>query len=150
MTQFSAISRAPTACIFGASNTVKHVWSDFHRALRGVPPNIVHGMMAAAALCVLVPALALATGLRSQQWHVSVAPSLPAEVAVPEPLRGRCAGCGVVETIRELPEANGAPAGFEFTVRLHDGSLRTTTSPGLASWRVGDHIILIGGDDARL
>jgi hypothetical protein len=121
----------------------RHGWNDFVRAVRSVPPTILHGMLAAAVLCVLLPAFALA--LQPAARHVRVVPPLPAEV-VPEPPRSRCPGCGVVAAIRPLSALAGVPAGFEFTVRLRDGTLRTSTTPGQGSWRVGDGIILIGGD----
>ena len=121
----------------------RHGWNDLLRAVRGVPPSILHGMLAASVLCVLVPAFLQA--LQPAAWHVRVATPLPAE-AEPVPPRNRCPGCGVVAGIRPLAAAAGAPASFEFTVRLRDGTLRTSTTSVQGSWRVGDGIILIGGD----
>lgn len=120
----------------------RHGWHDFLRAVRSVPPTILHGMLAAAVLCVLVPAFVQA--LQPATRVVRVAAPLPAEVA-PEPPRSRCPGCGVVEAIRPLSTVAGTPDSFEFTVRLRDGSLRTSTTQGQGSWRVGDRIILMGG-----
>ena len=124
----------------------RHGWNDFLRAVRKVPPTILHGMLAAAVLCVLVPAFVRA--LQPATRSVRVAAPLPAEVA-PEPPRSRCPGCGVVEAIRPLSTVAGTPDSFEFTVRLRDGSLRTSTTQGRGSWRVGDSIILMGGDADR-
>lgn len=54
--------------------------------------------------------------------------------------RGRCATCGVVVGIRELQ-----PSGFEFTVRLRDGSMRISTAASRGTWHIGDAIMLMGG-----
>src|SRR5689334_15732784 len=124
----------------------RHGWSDFARAARGVPPSVLQGMMAAAVLCVLAPALVHA--LHPAAWSAApprVAAPLPA-LDLPDPPRTRCPGCGVVESIRPLPATDGVADGYEFTVRLRDGSLRTSTTTGRASWRVGDRILLLGGD----
>lgn len=126
-----------------ATSSAQHGWGDFLRSVRRLPPAIVPGLMVAAVLCVLGPALA--TALQPAAGPLQVAAPLPAAV-VPEPPRSRCPGCGVVEAIRPLPPVGGVPAGFEFTVRLRDGSIRTSTTPSPTSWRVGDRIILIGGD----
>lgn len=124
-----------------------HGWNDFLRALRSVPPTILHGMLAAAVLCVLVPAFVLA--LQPATRVVRVAVPLPAE-APPEPPRSRCPGCGVVEAIRPLSTVAGASGTFEFTVRLRDGSLRISIAQGQGSWRVGDRVILMGGGADRV
>jgi len=61
--------------------------------------------------------------------------------------RGRspCDGCGVVESVRRLEPVGEQPAAYEFTVRLRDGSIRTSSSANTARWRAGDRIMLIGG-----
>lgn len=133
----------PTASTPNGSDGASHGWGDFLRSVRRVPPAIVPGFMAAAVLCALVPMLA--TVLQPAARPVQVAAPLPAAVA-PEPPRIRCPGCGVVEAIRPLPPVGGVPAGYEFTVRLRDGSIRTSLMSGQTSWRVGDRIILLGGD----
>jgi hypothetical protein len=53
---------------------------------------------------------------------------------------------GVVEIIRKFEASGAVPAGYEFTVRLRDGSTRVSSDASAASWRVGDSIMLIGGD----
>jgi hypothetical protein len=126
-----------------------HGWTGFRRAVRAVPPPILHGMMAAAVLCVLAPALVHALHPAALfAAPLRVAAPLPA-IDLPEPPRTRCSGCGVVEGIRPLPPIEGEPAGYEFTIRLRDGSVRTSTSTGKASWHVGDRILLLGGSDAQ-
>lgn len=59
--------------------------------------------------------------------------------------RWSCGGCGVVESVRLLERTGDEPAAYEFTVRLRDGSTRTSTIANTARWRAGDRILLIGG-----
>lgn len=59
--------------------------------------------------------------------------------------RTRCNTCGVVETIRRVEHGGSLPASFEFTVRLRDGSVRTSSTASASKWRSGDRIMLIGG-----
>src|SRR6185369_1970864 len=59
--------------------------------------------------------------------------------------RARCASCGVVQAIRRVDAAGDAPASYEFTVRLRDGSIRLISDASQAKWRAGDNIMLIGG-----
>jgi len=58
--------------------------------------------------------------------------------------RFRCDFCGTVQAVRRIEPGGGAPATFEFTVRLRDGSLRTSSNSTAGSWRAGDRIMLIG------
>ncbi|MBK6007386.1 hypothetical protein JJB11_14890 [Ramlibacter ginsenosidimutans] len=121
----------------------RHGWSNFSRAVHAVPPSVLQGLMAAALLCVLLPVIAKA--LHPASWFAA-----PQRVAAPlaeaaDLPRSHCERCGVVMGIRALDLVAGAPASYEFTVRLHDGSLRTSTTAGKASWRVGDNILLVGG-----
>lgn len=51
---------------------------------------------------------------------------------------------GVVEMIRKFEAVGALPAGYEFTVRLRDGSTRVSSDASAARWRVGDSIMLIG------
>jgi hypothetical protein len=123
----------------------RHGWSDFKRAARAVPSFVLPGMMAAALLCVLLPAIAKA--LHPAAWFAAPQPVavLPAPAETVDATRSHCERCGVVLGIRALDLVAGAPASYEFTVRLHDGSMRTSNSVGKASWRVGDNILLVGG-----
>lgn len=54
--------------------------------------------------------------------------------------RGRCATCGVVVGIRD-----SQPSGFEFTVRLRDGSMRLSPAASRGTWHIGDAVMLMGG-----
>ncbi|HSW17547.1 MAG TPA: hypothetical protein VLJ86_10000 [Ramlibacter sp.] len=121
--------------------------SDFRQALRRVPGPLLHAMMACAVLLALAP-----QALRLLQTDASTlaTPGAPATAERAQPAsRTRCQGCGVVEGLRLVPAAADVPETYEFTVRLHDGSLRTSVVAGKSSWRVGDRIILMGGDAAR-
>jgi hypothetical protein len=53
-------------------------------------------------------------------------------------------GWGVVEAIRRVEHGGTVPASFEFTVRMRDGTTRTSSSATVSSWRSGDRIMLIG------
>jgi hypothetical protein len=63
--------------------------------------------------------------------------------------RLRCDTCGVISAIRAVPGSDGTPAGYEFSVRLADGSIRVTPSLAQNDWRVGDRIRLMGGAGSR-
>jgi hypothetical protein len=55
---------------------------------------------------------------------------------------------GVVEAIRRIEHGGTAPATFEFTVRLRDGSTRISSTASAFKWRSGDRIMLMGGATA--
>ncbi|HSI54604.1 MAG: hypothetical protein ACAH21_08915 [Ramlibacter sp.] len=55
------------------------------------------------------------------------------------------AAVGVVQAIRRVEHGEGEAASFEFTVRLRDGTTRTSHSASADKWRSGDRIMLIGG-----
>jgi hypothetical protein len=135
------------ALTFGQQTEERQGWSDVVRAVRRVPPRILQAIAAAAVLGLL--AWAVVQAMRPAAW---VAPASRAAAAPasdqPDPPRTRCGNCGVVESIRPLPPVQGVPAGYEFTVRLRDGSVRTSTTTGKASWHVGDRILLLGGEAA--
>ena len=61
-------------------------------------------------------------------------------------VKSGCQSCGVVENIRRVAVAGSTPAVYEFTIRLRDGSTRVSNDASAAMWRVGDSIMLIGGD----
>jgi hypothetical protein len=78
----------------------------------------------------------------------------PPEVAVVQPAaapadraqsRRRCDSCGRIQSIRRIEATAAAPASFEFTVRLYDGTVRTNSSVTAGNWHPGDLIILLGG-----
>lgn len=81
--------------------------------------------------------------------HEAVA--LPAATTAAERSRARrrCGGCGWVRDIRRVEATDTTPVSFEFTVRLYDGSVRTSSSPDAGRWRVGDRITLLGGEESN-
>lgn len=64
--------------------------------------------------------------------------------------RATCPGCGVVEVIRRFEAVGALPAGYEFTVRLRDGSTRISSDASAAKWRIGDSVMLIGSAKALI
>jgi hypothetical protein len=78
---------------------------------------------------------------------VVAAPTAAEEGAAPR-VRRRCDTCGIVQTVHRIEHGGGTPASFEFTVRLRDGSTRTSTTASAGNWRAGDRIMLIGGAPA--
>lgn len=102
---------------------------------------------AALVFCSVATANVPDTWLRGTQDLPLESVKLPqaADEAVAPRARARCSTCGVVEAIRRIEHGGSTPASFEFTVRLRDGSTRTSTSDSAANWRRGDRIMLIGG-----
>jgi hypothetical protein len=76
------------------------------------------------------------------------APAPTADAGNARARRSRCATCGVIQAIRRIEAVGDLPAAFEFTVRLHDGSTRISSSATQDKWRSGDRIMLIGGINA--
>lgn len=93
---------------------------------------------------------------------VAVAPRVGSEARP----KGRCAECGVVVSMREIdvhdegaghPASGGAAAAsqdelrvtsarrYEMTIRMADRSTRVINHASPASWRPGEHVIVIGG-----
>lgn len=101
---------------------------------------------AALVFCSVATASVPDAWLRDAQEPPAEAAAMPAPAENVAPrARVRCATCGVVEAIRRIEHGGGVPASFEFTVRLRDGSTRTSTTDSAANWRSGDPIMLIGG-----
>jgi hypothetical protein len=119
-------------------------WSNFRQAVRCVPLAVLHGIMAAAVLCVLGQAAAMALLAPSPPDLAAVHVQADAPSAT-QHRRARCEGCGTVEAIRAVDGVEDQPATYELTVRLKDGSIRTSISATAAQWRVGDRIIVMGG-----
>lgn len=135
------MSNALTLCFSAGA-----VLTDFRKALRCVPPAVLQGVMAAAVLCALAPGAINAMQRPQVDAGVRAASAAPRDTSSLG-LRTRCAGCGFVESIRHVEAAGLAPAAYEFTVRMRDGSLRTSSDSSAAKWLVGDRIILVGGTE---
>lgn len=115
-----------------------------------------HSIVAAARARPLAVAAVAAALVSCALWFSPGAPApaagalVPLRSAGPAPdarpdergdvRRGRCASCGFVVGIRELQ-----PTGFEFTVRLRDGSTRISKAASRGTWHIGDAVMLMGG-----
>jgi hypothetical protein len=110
---------------------------------RRVPASVLQGLMAVALLGMLgsgsINAMPAAAAAATDIGAVS-APETPAPLAA-----NRCPGCGQVVSIRHIEAADSVPAAYEFTVRMRDGSVRTSSDTSAGNWIVGDRIILVGG-----
>ena len=121
--------------------------SFFRRAVLTDFRKVLQGVMAAAVLCALAPGAINA--MQDAQVEVAVkAASASSPEASARGVRTRCAGCGFVESIRHVEAAGLVPAAYEFTVRMRDGSVRTSSDSSAGKWLVGDRIILVGGTKA--
>lgn len=104
-------------------------------------PLALAAMAAALVSCALwfsagppAPAAGALVPLRSAEPAPEAQPGERGDVR-----RGRCASCGFVVGIRELQ-----PTGFEFTVRLRDGSVRISRAASRGTWYIGDPVMLMG------
>jgi len=59
--------------------------------------------------------------------------------------RRRCKDCGRIVSIQRVEATDTALTSYEFTVRMRDGSLRTSEWATPGKWRVGDRIMMLGG-----
>ena len=59
--------------------------------------------------------------------------------------QANCSGCGIVESIARIEGGSKLAPTFLFTVRLRDGTRRTSVGTEAGGWRKGDPIMLIGG-----
>ena len=109
-----------------------------------LPPLIVAFLVLCAVVCVSASVIALwPRGTPELVARVAIPP-----LAVPAKEPARCDGCGTIETITRLGD-HAEPATYEFTVRMRNGSARRSSEWPRGHWREGDHVILIGGPDAR-
>jgi hypothetical protein len=119
-------------------------WPDIGQALRRVPRSVVRGALVAGVLGILALFGAVAFIAPSAQVSPAVHTPSAGELGT-VPARPQCDGCGVVEGIKLVQGVDNGPATFAFSVRMKDGSLRDSVTATAGSWRVGDHIILMGG-----
>lgn len=133
-----------------------------HRGLAGAIRAMPHWAFALVVVAVASSTVAMANvpaswlggaageALEGQEALIqaAVAPA-PAQTTDPAKAararRTRCATCGVIQAIRRIEPVGDLPAAFEFTVRLHDGSMRISSSATRDKWRSGDRIMFIGG-----
>jgi hypothetical protein len=99
-----------------------------------------------AATCVLgIPATSAAPRAPSPPEAAALAPAAIATPAEKPRVRRRCSTCGHLLAIRHIEATKTTPASFEFSIRMSDGSLRTSSAADAGSWKAGDRILLIGG-----
>lgn len=102
-----------------------------------------------ALLVVGLPATAAVTLYRAWMSGTNgIADEAPPTKELKAGLAGRCPHCGRIERARKLrPDAAGSRSrpGYEYTVRMADGSSRVFREPSPARWRVGARLIYIDG-----
>lgn len=120
---------------------------NFISAIRSLPPVTLPCFVAAVVFSTV--AMAKVPGMSSRQDEAPPVPAAaaasPREAGNANKARVVCAICGVVETIRRFEPVGELPAGYEFTVRMRDGSTRLSSIASADKWRIGDRIMLIGG-----
>jgi len=106
----------------------------------------VPGLVASIAVAVLTTFIMMPA---PQALAAVVAPAgaMPAAKAATG-RDGACDTCGVVRTIKQTEPATGEPV-YEFSVQMHDGSIRNSTQSTRGRWREGDRMMVIGGAEAR-
>ena len=121
---------------------------NFISAIRSLPPVTLPCFVAAVVFSTMAMA-----NVPGTSWgrDASLPEATPAAVAPireagkAAKARAVCASCGVVETIRRFEPVGDLPAGYEFTVRMRDGSARVSSIASSNKWQIGDTIMLIGG-----
>lgn len=124
---------------------------NFISAIRSLPPVTLPSFVAAVVFSTVAMANVPGMSSRHGEPPLALAPALlaPVQEAVKK-ARAVCAICGVVEAIRRFEPVGELPAGYEFTVRMRDGSARVSSIASSDKWRIGDRIMLIGGPQATL
>lgn len=120
---------------------------DFIRSV----PAVYLAMLGGALVCALVAVAAhqgewLRAPTAVAKAHRTV--SADAGESPKAQARRRCESCGFVESIRHIQQVGNVPGTYEFTVRLKDGSARTSSDPSASRWQAGDRVMLIGGKAA--
>jgi hypothetical protein len=109
-------------------------------------------MNSALSLSSLVGGICLLTIFSANKPAAAVPVTTAAAVDKSQPAakpRFRCETCGVVEGLHRTEAGDGLPATYLFTVRMRDGSSRLSSDANSGKWRIGDHIMLIGGASGR-
>ncbi len=117
------------------------------QVLHGLPYAVYTVVIAAVLVCgIAIASMQSPSAARAaQQPRAGTTSSAGAALAAQPRVRSRCAGCGVVESIRTLEATGILRDQFEFTVRMRDGSTRISRTTGRGQWRAGDRIILMAG-----
>ena len=113
-------------------------------------------LWAAAAVVVLFGAAGLALDVTSIPRWTGVGARADAPPAQPEHALHtvrRCPQCGWIESKRAIASSVTDPQSlgiYEYTLRMTDGSSRVFQEALPASWRVGERLTLIDGQDPAL
>lgn len=131
-----------------AALTFPTIASPWAPSMAGWLPAMGPGVWLRGALFVGSSMLALSWLAPAAKLFTPRAGTVPlaqtAAVAVALPL----VSFGVVRAIRELSSEGGGARRFEMTIRMQDGTLRTSNETGGANWRAGDKVQLIGAKAA--
>lgn len=79
---------------------------------------------------------------------LAVQPAVSPSGAHKARMKPKCNECGVIESMRRVTLEGNSPAIYEIKVRMRDGSTRVNRDANPANWRPGEHIILLGGNQA--
>jgi hypothetical protein len=101
-----------------------------------------------AATAALVLIVVACEGDRTRIDAEAIAP--PALVELTLRSVRRCPHCGWIESKREVAPLSAdarAPASYEYTARMRDGSSHVFREEMPASWRLGERLLFIEGSD---
>ena len=112
-------------------------------------PLLYVGIAAALFSTVALTAAPVAEWFRSSFQSSETADALAEDAARAGQARSRakCAECGVIESMRKLAPVGNSPAHYEIIVRMRDGSARVNSQASPATWRTGERIMLLGGEN---
>lgn len=118
---------------------------DLAAAIRSLPTSAASCLMAVAVLCAFFAVVTPAMGSAEPASGPSLPQVLPEAAPAQVRAKFRCETCGVVEALHRKEAVGDQPASHEFTVRLRDGSSRTSSVENAGNWHIGDQVMLIGG-----
>jgi hypothetical protein len=110
-------------------------------------------LCAVAAIVVLFGAAGVALDVTWIPRWTGVSARADAPLAQPEPVvhaAQRCRHCGWIESKRRIAASAAEPDSlgiYEYTLRMTDGSSRVFRETLPATWRVGERLKLIDGQD---
>jgi hypothetical protein len=98
------------------------------------------GLAVGSAVAALLTAYSLPAAPPGDAPSIAAA-VVPAVDGTPK----RCERCGVIQALRPVSDCAGRAGSYEFTVRMHDGTLLRVENAQAGRWKVGDRIQLVGG-----
>ena len=82
--------------------------------------------------------------LQMSDAEAAFQPTLPVDAGKTR-ARGNCDQCGVIQSTRRIAADGDAPAVYEITVRLGNGSTHVLSDTKPAKWRPGEQTVFIPG-----